>query len=174
MTRATTLLAAALASLALGACGKDEGQPIPTGRADALIRGLDTAKRQAENGSCGTLLKTTIPALDQRARDLPSSVGSDTRTTIQDGIAHLQELATDECNRKQQDQLPTTSDTTTSETTTSETTTSETTTSDTTTTDTTPTDTTTTDTTPTDTTPPTTTPPNNGGTPPGAQQGVQP
>jgi hypothetical protein len=173
MIRATTLTAGLLAALALGACGKDTGEPIPAGKATALIRGLDTAKRQAEQGSCGTLLRTTIPVLDRRARDLPSSVGSDTRTTIQDGIAHLRELATQQCNQqKQQQQQPTT---TTSDTTTSGTST-ETTTTDTTTTDTSATTTdTTTQTTTTDTTvpPPTTTPPANGGTPPGAQ-GAQP
>jgi hypothetical protein len=172
MIRATTLTAGLLAALALGACGKDTGEPIPAGKATALIRGLDTAKRQAEQGSCGTLLRTTIPVLDRRARDLPSSVGSDTRTTIQDGIAHLRELATQQCNQQKQQQQPTT---TTSDTTTSGTST-ETTTTDTTTTDTSATTTdTTTQTTTTDTTvpPPTTTPPANGGTPPGAQ-GAQP
>jgi hypothetical protein len=171
MIRATTLTAALLAALALGACGKDDGDPIPASQANALIRGLDTAKRQAEQGSCGTLLRTTLPALEQRAQRLKSTVGSDTRTTIQDGIAHLRELATDQCNQQQEQQLPTTSETTTSETTTSEPTT---TTTEPPTTDTTTTEPPTTDTQTTTTAPPTT-PPNNGGTPPGgAQQGNQP
>jgi hypothetical protein len=170
MIRAMTLTAALLAALALGACGKDEGDPIPAGNAEALIRGLETAERQAEQGNCVTLRETTIPVLAQRARKLPSSVGSDTRTTIEDGIAHLQELATDQCNRKQEQQPETTSETTTPSTTTEETTTEETTTSDTTTTETTPTE----PTAPPTTTPPTTTaPPDNGGTPPGQQQGQQ-
>jgi hypothetical protein len=172
MIRAVTLTAGLLAALALGACGKDTGQPIPAGKASALIRGLDTAKRQAQQGSCGTLLHTTIPVLEQRARDLPSSVGSDTRTTIQDGIAHLRELATQQCNKQQQQQLPTTTTSTPS------TTTQTTTTTDSTATGTTTSDTTTTTTAPptTDTTTPTTgtTPQGgNGGTPPAAQ-GVQP
>jgi septal ring factor EnvC (AmiA/AmiB activator) len=160
------------AALSLGACGKDEGDPIPAGQAQALIRGLDTAQRQADNGACSTLLNTTIPALEKRAQRLKSTVGSDVRTTIQDGVAQLRQLATDQCTAKQQQQQPTTSDTTTSETTTSETTTSDTTTTDTTTSDTTtdtappPTDTGTTTTVP----PPTV--PGNGGTPPAQGNGA--
>ena len=170
MIRATTLTAALVTALALGACGKDEGDPIPASQADALIRGLDTASRQAENRSCGTLLRTTLPVLEQRARRLKSTVGSDTRTTIEDGIAHLQELATNQCNSQQEEQQPTTSETTTSETTTPSTTEETTTEETTTTTETTPTETTPTDTQTTTTAPPTDT--GNGGTP-GAQQGQQ-
>jgi cell division protein FtsN len=173
VTRATTAAAALLAAIALGACGKDSGKPIPAKQASRLVTLLDVAARQADAGSCGTLLRDTIPSLERRARQLPTSVGADTRETINDGVAHLAQLATDQCNNKQQQQLPTTTQSTstsTPSTTTTDTTTSSTTTDTTpTTTDTTPT---TTDTTPTttDTTP--TTPGNNGGTPPGAQPGA--
>jgi hypothetical protein len=183
MTRTATAAAALMAALALAACGKDSGDPIPAKQAQALLRGLDTAQRQADSGtSCGTLLNTTIPALEDRATGIRKTVGSDTRETIRDGIAHLRQLATEQCNQKQQEQLPATSDTTTSETTTSDTTTSETTTQTTDTTTDTSTETTppTTETTPptTETTPPPTTPGPNGGTPPGANPnsngGIQP
>ena len=172
MTRIATLLAAALAALTLAACG-DEGEPIPTGQAEALIRGLETAQRQAAQGSCGTLRNTTIPALEQRADRLRSTVSADTRETIQDGVAHLRDLAEDDCTARQEEELPTTSDTTTSETTTPETTTPETTTPE----ETTPEETTPPETTPPETTPPETTPPEpgnpgsgNGGTPPGQEK----
>jgi septal ring factor EnvC (AmiA/AmiB activator) len=175
MTRTTQAMAAILAAVALSACGKDSGAPIPARQAQALIRGLDTAQRQAANGSCGTLLETTLPALEDRARKLNRNVGSDTRETIRDGIAHLRQLATDQCNQAQQEQT-TTSDTTTSETTTSETTTDTTTTDQTTTdttTDTPPTTTETQTTAPPTTAPPTTTAPGSGGTPsPGAGAGA--
>ena len=175
MMRTTQLVAAVCAALVLASCGKDEGKPIPERSATRLEALLQQVQRQSDAGSCNTLLKTTIPALEDRARDLPDSVGTDTQETITDGIAHLRDLAENDCAEKQQNELPdTTESTTTSEPSTTTTTTEESTTTET--TDTEPS--TSTDTTPstsTDTTPSTstdTTPPDNpdtgdGGTPPG-------
>jgi hypothetical protein len=167
MNRTTTLIAAICAALALASCGKDEGSPIPAKRAATLERLLQQVQRQSDAGSCTTLLDTTIPALEAQAKRLPSKVGSDTRTTIQDGIAHLRDLAETDCTNKQQQELPTTSNSTetTTESTPSTTDSTESTTTDktqSTDTNTTPS----TDTAPsTDTTPSTPTPPGNGGTP---------
>jgi hypothetical protein len=109
MRRALATLGIAAAALPLAACGRDEGNPIPRAKADALVRVLGTAQRQAENGSCQTLLRDTIPSLKRRAEALDSGVGSDVRQTITDGIDRLEQLATDACAKPAQ---PTTTDTT--------------------------------------------------------------
>jgi hypothetical protein len=169
MIRTTQAIAAVCAALALASCGKDSGSPIPQGRADRLDALLQQVQRQSDAGSCTTLLNTTIPALETQAKRLPSSVSSNTRETVTDGFAHLRDLAETDCAEKQQQQLPTTTDTTTESTPSTSTDTTPSTSTDTTpstSTDTTPS--TSTDTTPTttDTTPPDN-PPGNGGVTPG-------
>jgi hypothetical protein len=113
MRRALATLAIAAAGLGVTACGRDEGDPIPKTQADRLVANIELVKRHADSGSCGTLLRNDLPALEQRAQALPSSVGSDVRTTITDAIAHLRELATQDCTKPEQQ---TTTDTTPSET----------------------------------------------------------
>jgi hypothetical protein len=170
MKRALATLLVATLGLPLAACGRDEGEPIPANDADALIRVLNTAKRQSDAGSCQTLLRDTIPSLHKRADDLPSSVGADVRETISDGIDRLQDLSEEQCAPEEEPQTTEETTETTEPTTTSETTTTEpTTTTEETTTETTPPDTNT-ETTPPDTgttttTPPQTIDPGDGGTP---------
>jgi hypothetical protein len=173
MMRTTQAIAAICAVLVLASCGKDEGEPIPESRATRLESLLQQVQRQSDNGSCVTLLKTTIPALEAQAERLPSSVGSDTQETITDGVAHLRDLAETDCAEQQQDELPTTTESTDTEPSTTEETTPSTESTDTepsTSTETTPPETTTPETTTPETTPPDTppdNPPGNGGTPPG-------
>jgi len=174
MKRTTQAIAVIFAALVLASCGKDEGEPISQKRADRLDSLLQQVQRQSDAGSCTTLLDATIPALEKQADALPESVGSDTKETITDGVAHLRDLAETDCAEKQQEELPTTDEsTTTTEPSTTTTTTEEstTTTEPSTSTDTTPS--TSTDTAP----PPDTTPPDNpdtgnGGTPPPGVGGV--
>ena len=174
MKRTTQAIAAVCAALALASCGGDDGEPISQKRADRLDSLLQQVQRQSDAGSCTTLLDATIPALEKQADALPESVGSDTKETITDGVAHLRDLAETDCAEKQQEELPTTDEsTTTTEPSTTTTTTEEstTTTEPSTSTDTTPS--TSTDTAP----PPDTTPPDNpdtgnGGTPPPGVGGV--
>src|SRR3954462_11412628 len=115
MTRTTQAIAAICAALMLASCGKDEGEPISQKRADRLDSLLQQVQRQSDAGSCTTLLEQTIPALEKQADALPESVGSDTKETITDGVAHLRDLAESDCAEKQQEELPDTTDTTTSE-----------------------------------------------------------
>jgi hypothetical protein len=175
MMRTTQAIAAICAALALASCGKDEGAPIPQKNAARLESLLQQVQRQSDAGSCTTLINTTIPALENRANHLPGSVGSDTKETITDGIAHLRDLAETDCAEKQQNELPTTTQSTdTTPSTSTDTTTKSTDTNPSTSTDTTPS--TSTDTTPstsTDTTPSTSTG-NGGTTPPPGVGGVQP
>jgi hypothetical protein len=176
MMRTTQLVAAICAALALTSCGGDDGDPIPARQAVQLERLLQQIQRQSDAGACTTLLETTIPALEQRADGLPDSVGSDTRETITDGIAHLRDLAETDCTEEQQPEQTTTEETTPETTTPEETT--ETTTPEETTTEeeTTPPETTTEETTPETTTPEEGQPgeEGNGGTPPGQSGGTPP
>ncbi len=166
MMRITTALAALLAGIVLASCG-DDGEPIPSGRAERLEALLQDVQRQTESNACNQLTDTTLPRLVRESRRLPDSVSSDTRETIEDGVNHLRSLATDECSRNDQDQPDTTTEETTAPTTTVPPTTTETTPPETTTTEEPPT----TETTPPETTPPPDTAPppdepGNGGTPP--------
>ena len=70
MKRTTQAIAAVCAALVLASCGKDEGDPIPAKQAARLNALLEQVQRQSDAGSCNTLLKTTIPALEQRANEL--------------------------------------------------------------------------------------------------------
>jgi hypothetical protein len=180
MKRITTVIATPLAALVLASCGGDDGEPIPSRDASQLESLLQAVQRQSDAGACDQLQDTTLPRLQREARRLPDSVSADTRETIEDGVAHLRDLAQEDCadQRDDQDQT-TTTDETTAPTTTAPPTTTETT-PDTTTTE----DPTTTETqpppdptTPPEMTPPpdTTSPPDNpsngtGGTPPGLER----
>src|SRR4051812_15799715 len=126
MKRTTQAIAAICAALALASCGGDDGEPISQKRADRLDSLLQQVQRQSDAGGCTTLLETTIPALEKQADALPESVGSDTKETITDGIAHLRDLAETDCAEKEQNDLPgTTESTTTTEPSTDTTTTDE-------------------------------------------------
>jgi hypothetical protein len=118
MRRALATLAIAAAGFAVAGCGKDNGSPIPQKDADALVKKIEQARRQADGSACVTLLNSTLPGLETQAQNLPSSVGSDVRSTITDAVNHLRDLATQECNNKQnQTTTDTTSSTSTSDTT---------------------------------------------------------
>ena len=174
MKRTTQAIAAVCAALALASCGGDDGEPISQKRADRLDSLLQQVQRQSDAGSCTTLLEATIPALEKQADALPESVGSDTKETITDGVAHLRDLAETDCAEKQQEELPTTDEsTTTTEPSTTTTTREEstTTTEPSTSTDTTP-STSTNTTPPPDTSPPDNPDTGNGGTPPPGVGGV--
>jgi hypothetical protein len=117
MRRALATLAIAAAGFAAAGCGKDNGSPIPRTDADALIKSIEQVHRQSDSGACSTLLTSTLPALETRAGNLPPSVGSSVRDTITNAINHLRDLATEDCNNKQNQTNTTTTDTSTSDTT---------------------------------------------------------
>ena len=179
MTRVATAIAALCVVLLLPACGQDDGEPISQRRADRLESLLQRVQRQTDAGACTTLLDTTIPTLEREANRLPEGVGDDTRATIEDGVAHLRDLAETDCAQQQRDEPPETTETTEPTTETTEPPTTETTPTEPTTTETTEPEETTTETTPPDEGPgpeidPGTgnggTPPGQGGTPPGQEK----
>ena len=114
MMRFPTALAAALAGLTLASCGGDDGEPIPSGRAERLEKLLQQAERQSADGRCGELHDTAAD-LQREARRLPDRVSADTRETIEDGAAHLRDLASTDCREREPEKQDTTTDDTTTE-----------------------------------------------------------
>jgi hypothetical protein len=162
--RRLTALAACLvlAAVPLAGCG-DKAPGIPRRDASELIALLKMAREEADNPSqqCDELL-ATVQQIEAKVGDLPSSVDSDVRDSLSNGVRNLAASAGQECS---QTQTTPTTPTTPTVTETTPTTPTET-------TPTTPTETTpTTPTTPPATTPPTTTPtpttPGTGGASPG-------
>jgi hypothetical protein len=155
--------------VALSGCGGgSKGKPIPSDQADRMNRAIQAADQYSADGRC-TRAHTKVRDAKFLLSQVPTSVDSDVRQGISDGLDHLDSLISSECQTPQNtqtDTTPTNTDTTPTDT---QTQTTETQTTPTETTP--PTQTTLTQTTPTDTTPtttgttPTTT---NGGTPPGA------
>ena len=169
-------LGTAFAALSCGAllflpgCGDDsKGRPIPADQANSLIRNIQAADQYSADGRCA---RAHTKVRDARfvLGHVPSSVDSDVRQGIADGLAHLDSLISSECEKPrntQTDTTPTETQTTVTETQTTPTQTTPTETQPTQ-TETTLTGTTPTETQPTDTTPTT----GNGGTPPGQAEGA--
>jgi hypothetical protein len=152
------LLALALAAgvlFAVAGCGSQK-RTIPTKQAQSFLQQLDAIGSQVDNGAC-TGAGAKVRALAVQVRALPSSVDSEVKRNLEEGVARLATLVSHQCQR------PTPTNTT--PTTTVPTVTVPTTTVPPTTVPTTPTTTPTTPTTPNTTTapPPTTTPGGGGG-----------
>lgn len=142
---------------ALAGCGSQK-RTIPTKQAQSFLQQLDNIGSQVDNGAC-TGASAKVRALQAQVGDLPSSVDSEVKRNLQEGVARLGTLVSRDCQRP----TPTnTTPTTTVPPTTVPTTTVPTTTVPTTPTNTVPTTPTTPNTTPT-TPPPTTTPGGGGG-----------
>jgi hypothetical protein len=140
----TAVLVAAVA-MAVAGCGGQK-RTIPTRTAQSFLQQLDAIGSQVDNGAC-TGAGAKARALETQARGLPSSVDSEVKRNLDDGVKRLETLVAQQCKRP----TPTnTTPTTTVPTTTVPTTTVPTTTV--------PTNTVPTNTVPTSTTPPPTTP----------------
>ena len=146
--RVLTFALLALALVAAGCGGDDEGKPIPAATATQLDAQLDGVQARLDNGTAGAckdiLEGPRGPNLEQVNRiieSLPDDVDSDVRSALQDSFDNLWDRVQDKCDelaqkQGQQQQQPTETQTTPTET------------------ETTPTETTPTETTPTETTPP--------------------
>jgi hypothetical protein len=146
--RVLTFALLALALVAAGCGGDDEGKPIPAATATQLETQLDGVQARLDNGTAGAckdiLEGPRGPNLEQVNRiieSLPDDVDSDVRSALQDSFDNLWDRVQDKCDelaqkQGQQQQQPTETQTTPTET------------------ETTPTETTPTETTPTETTPP--------------------
>jgi hypothetical protein len=94
--------AAAIAAVLLAGCGGGKkGEDIPRAQAALIIGRLQEAERRNDPLRCHDLQQDTIPALHKQVDDLPSNVDSDITQTLSDGIDHLNDLVSQECNQKQ-------------------------------------------------------------------------
>jgi len=126
--RVLTFALLALALVAAGCGGDDEGKPIPAASATALNAQLDGVQARLDNGTAGAckdiLEGPRGPNLEQVNRiieSLPNDVDSDIRSALQDSFDNLWDRVQETCDdlsQKQESQQPTQTETTQTETTT--------------------------------------------------------
>jgi hypothetical protein len=143
--RVLTFALLALALVAAGCGGDDEGKPIPAATATQLDAQLDGVQARLDNGTAGACKDIlegprgpNLEQVNQIIESLPDDVDSDVRSALQDSFDNLWDRVQDKCDelaQKQEQQQPTETQTTPTETETQ-------------------TETTPTETTPTETTPP--------------------
>jgi hypothetical protein len=99
--------------LAAAGCGgeEDEGEPIPSEQADALLQQLDVVQNRLDNGSVGACQdifthaeSPNQPAVEQILAQVPRSVDPEVRSALQDSFARLWDLVGQECDQLEADQ----------------------------------------------------------------------
>ena len=115
MTRSARIpafFAAAVACLAVSACGGDDtGDPIPSGKSARLQERIDAVEQSVAadcDGLAGRLaaVQTTVASLDD------DGVGTDVQDALADGVDNLRGLAERECALQPDEELETTPETT--------------------------------------------------------------
>lgn len=89
-------LVAALVVLLAG-CGGQK-RTIPTAKAQSYLQQLDKIGEQFDNGSC-TGASAKARALETQVRSLPSSVDATVRRNLIAGVARLESLVSQQCQR---------------------------------------------------------------------------
>jgi hypothetical protein len=97
---AALALAAAMAVPVAGCGGGKKGQPISRAEASQIIARLQEAERRNDPLRCNDLQRDTIPALRTLVDNLPAGTDSDVKQTVSDGIDHLNDLVSQECNQQ--------------------------------------------------------------------------
>ena len=87
---------AALAALAIGACGGGTEGGIPASRADALVEDLDQVASAVSSARCDDAA-AQVQSFSNRVVELPDSVDTELVTRLQEGAGLLQEQAATEC-----------------------------------------------------------------------------
>ena len=96
--------------LAAASCGgeEDEGEPIPSEQADALLQQLDVVQNRLDNGSVGACQdifthaeSPNQPAVDGILTQIPQSVDPEVRSALEDSFARLWDLVGQECDERQ-------------------------------------------------------------------------
>jgi len=133
--RVLTAALVALALVAAGCGGDDEGKPIPASTAAALDAQLNGVQGRLDNGTAGAckdiLEGPRGPNLDQvnqLIESMPDDVDADVRSALQDSFDNLWDRVQDKCDElSEAQQQPTETETTPTEITPTETTPTETT-----------------------------------------------
>jgi hypothetical protein len=99
--------------LAAAGCGgeDDEGEPIPSEQADALLQQLDVVQNRLDNGSVGACQdifthaeSPNQPAVDGILTQVPNTVDPEVRSALQESFARLWDLVGQECDQREADQ----------------------------------------------------------------------
>jgi len=112
----------ALAVVAVGCGGDDEGKPIPAATASALNAQLDNVQGRLDNGTAGACKDIlegprdpNVDQVNQIIESMPNDVDSDVRSALQDSFDNLWDRVNDKCDelaQKQVQQQPTETQTT--------------------------------------------------------------
>jgi hypothetical protein len=119
--RATSAAVLAVLALATGCGADDEGDPIPSEQASALLAQLGSVSDRIANGSsgaCRDVLTGEDNNLDQvqaTIDSLPQDVDEDVRDALQQSFDHLFDLVGQECRDLEEEEAQTEPDTTTTE-----------------------------------------------------------
>jgi hypothetical protein len=113
----------ALAVVAVGCGGDDEGKPIPAATASALNAQLDNVQGRLDNGTAGACKDIlegprdpNVDQVNQIIESMPNDVDSDVRSALQDSFDNLWDRVNDKCDelaqKQEQQQQPTETQTT--------------------------------------------------------------
>jgi hypothetical protein len=84
-------------AMAVAGCGGQK-RTIATRTAQSFLTQLDAISSQVDNGAC-TGAGAKARALETQARDLPSSVDSEVKRNLEDGVRRLETLVSQQCQR---------------------------------------------------------------------------
>jgi hypothetical protein len=82
-------------ALSAAGCGDDEGPQIPAQQSTALRDSLQQIKREVARDPC--VSEASLTGLKGQIEALPDDLDEDVRQTLEDGVARLDELVTEEC-----------------------------------------------------------------------------
>jgi hypothetical protein len=107
MRRALTALVL-LAALLVSGCGGDDEATIPRADADRLVDLLRQARVQAGDQDRCDKLADLVSQIRSEVDGLPNSVGRDTRRSLDDGVARLEDSSREECEDAEKPETETT------------------------------------------------------------------
>jgi hypothetical protein len=99
--------------LAAAGCGgdEDEGDPIPSEQADALLQQLEVVENRLNNGSVGACRDVFThaespnqPTVDQILTQVPRGVDPEVRSALEESFARLWDLVDQECDDREADE----------------------------------------------------------------------
>lgn len=103
--RSLLSIPAAVAALAVGACGGDTAGGIPPSRADALVEDLDQVARAVSATRCDDA-EAQAQSFSDRVVELPESVDAELVARLQEGAGLLQQQAVKDCEEDQMKEKP--------------------------------------------------------------------
>jgi hypothetical protein len=92
-----------LAALLVSGCGGDDEATIPRAEADRLVDLLRQARVQAGDQDRCDKLADLVSQIRSEVDGLPNSVDRDTRRSLDDGVARLEDSAREECEETETD-----------------------------------------------------------------------